>query len=325
MEGGRQLGQGPGPLRARDFPGAGEHPAPAPAVVLGGLVRLRQAEEDGPSHGIHRRAQTGSAAALALLVVGQDAEVRQASERPTLVGMVHPQDPGEFQVQVRHGVAVRVVPGELPGACQQPEGPDPVAFQAVDFAPPLTPRSPREIPRDDDAEMLAVGQALGRREQRPPMFLVGFDDRVAQGVDLIDPAQATQAIDRRREIRAGPLRVVRGVDGQGAIVLEGVLPVALPHRPGRPIAMFRGRGDGGEHEGRPRDDAQEQGRGEEPGHGRWPRLGWNVGPYGRAFTDVGTATPPAQPAFPRHTHHPRGISAGSRRSGLRPRAASRPA
>ena len=112
-----------------------------------------------------------------------------------------------------------------------------------------------ELAGDDEAVVLIVQQALGRRLEQPPVPLVDRDHRLAEVVDLVDAARAGRHWIAR--LRSPPTRrVVLRVEGQAAGSPRR-RPCSSPRRtacrsvrdrrrPGRPAAA-QGQTDGQRH------------------------------------------------------------------------------
>ncbi len=236
-----QLRSGLGAAGRVELRGAGEHPPPAFAVVLRVLVPPREVEVDRAAFGIHRRADLRAAApaiAVALLVVRQLAEVRQTPEVPALVirRRIVQEDAGELHVEGRQGGAVGFAPGQLAGPGEQLQGAAAIPGGGADVAAPAAVVPPGEFAGDEKPVMLAVGQRLGRHQQEPPVLPVGRDGRVAEIVDLVEPPEWAEAVDRRFQVRADLAGVVGRVEGQGAVGVVSVLVVPLLERPRRVVA-----------------------------------------------------------------------------------------
>ena len=73
---------------------------------------------------------------------------------------------------------------------------------------------------------------------RPPVLLVNLDDRLAEFVDFVDPAQPDQAIDSCCQVRADLHRVIAGIQGQLAQAVVGILEVAVLVVLGKDFSLF---------------------------------------------------------------------------------------
>ena len=85
-----------------------------------------------------------------------------------------------------------------------------------------------ELARDDEAEVLGIVEiALGRRLEQPPVRLVDRDDRLAERVDLIDPPELLEALDRSPQVGSDATGLGLRIESEGPVSLVGILVIPL--------------------------------------------------------------------------------------------------
>ena len=85
-----------------------------------------------------------------------------------------------------------------------------------------------ELARDDEAEVLSVVQvALGRRLEQPPVPRVDRDGGLAEVVDLIDPPELHEALDRSPQVGPDAIGLGLRIESEAPVTLVGVLEVSL--------------------------------------------------------------------------------------------------
>jgi hypothetical protein len=82
-----------------------------------------------------------------------------------------------------------------------------------------------ELPGNAESLVLHLKIRLGRGPQEPPVLLVRGDDRLAEGVDLIDPIEPLQGLEGQLQIVAHLPRVGVGIQRQLAKPLVGIFEV----------------------------------------------------------------------------------------------------
>ena len=112
---------------------------------------------------------------------------------------------------------------------QELKGAGPIALVRADVATPSAMLTALELARDDEAEVLSVVQvALGRRLEQPPVPLVDRDDRLAERVDLIDPPELHEALDRLPQVGSDAVGLGLRIESEGPVTLVGIL--VIPRR-----------------------------------------------------------------------------------------------
>ena len=138
--------------------------------------------------------------------------------------------PGERQqVPARRaaiGVGPRMIQPFEPGAGRR--GPDRArTSRRIGPRPRCPPRW--NLPATMKPKCSAIVQvALGRRLKQPPVPLVDGDDRLAERVDLIDPPELIEALDRSPQVAADAIGLGLRIESEAPVTLVGVL--VIPRR-----------------------------------------------------------------------------------------------
>jgi len=111
---------------------------------------------------------------------------------------------------------------------QELEGAGPIMFVRPDETTPASMLTALELARNDESEVLSVVYvALGRRLEQPPVPLMDHDDRLSERVDLIDPPEMREALDRSPQVGSDAVGLGLRIESKGPVTLVGILVITL--------------------------------------------------------------------------------------------------
>ncbi len=98
--------------------------------------------------------------------------------------------------------------------------------------------APVELTRDDEAEVLGIVEiALRRRLKQPPVRMVNSNDRLAKCVDLIDPPEPLETLDRSPQVGSDTIGLGLRIESKRPVYLVRILEVPLRQKVCRPVPV----------------------------------------------------------------------------------------